>query len=164
MRGALGGARGGSTFVDLRARWAIGDGWRLAGSYRRGWTGAAIAGGLDGSGRLATRAFALDLGREGIFGADSAGLRLAAPLRVTSGALTYRLPALWDYATRSVSAWRDGRLDLAPTGRALDAEARYARPLWGGSLATNLFWRRDPGNIAALPDDLGAAARFTLGF
>jgi hypothetical protein len=32
-----------------------------------------------------------------------------------------------------------------------------------GSVSTNLFWRRDPGNIAAAPDDAGVAVRYTLG-
>ena len=33
-----------------------------------------------------------------------------------------------------------------------------------GDLQTNLFWRRDPGNIAALPADMGGAIRYAIGF
>ena len=53
---------------------------------------------------------------------------------------------------------------LAPAGRELVVEASYAMALLGGDLVVNSWWRRDPGHIAAMPDDQGAAARFTLGF
>lgn len=162
---ALGRVEGRSTFLDLGLRIEPGDGWRLWGRYRLGWTGARMGGGIEGGGLLATRAFALDLGKQEVLApGDSAGLRLTAPLRVLAGGLDYRLPDQWDYATGSVSGWRDGRLNLTPTGRALDAEMRYAVPMGEGWLAGNLFWRRDPGNIAALDDELGAALRFSLGF
>ena len=47
-----------------------------------------------------------------------------------------------------------------------DLQGAYgpAPALWGGSLATNLFWRRDPGNRADLPADRGAALRFSVGY
>lgn len=54
--------------------------------------------------------------------------------------------------------------DLAPTGRELVVEASYALPLFGGDVVANSWWRRDPGHIAAMPDDKGAALRFTMGF
>jgi hypothetical protein len=54
-------------------------------------------------------------------------------------------------------------INLAPTGREIDAEAAWARPLGAGWLSANLYWRTQPGHIAAAPDDLGAAIRFTLG-
>ena len=81
-----------------------------------------------------------------------------------SGGIDLRLPAYFDYDTRSVTAWNDARLNLAPTGREVDVEAVYAVPLAGGSLQTNLFWRRDPGNFAQLPDDRGAAVRYGVAF
>jgi hypothetical protein len=37
-------------------------------------------------------------------------------------------------------------------------------PLAQGHLGANLFWRRDPGHIAAMPDDKGAAIRFDWRF
>jgi len=95
---------------------------------------------------------------------DSVGLGVAQPLRVSSGGIDLRLPTFYDYDTRSVTAWTDARLNLAPTGREVDVEARYAFPLAGGVLQTNLFWRRDPGNFAALPDDRGVAVRFGTAF
>lgn len=163
--GAFGRGRATSHFVDLGARWRAGDGWSLGGSGRIGWTDAILAGGVAGRGTIRTGAFAADIGKDGVFGAsDSLGLRLAQPLRVARGGLTLTLPSDYDYATTSVSGWTRERLSLAPGGRELDFEARYAAPLFGGSLATNVFWRRDPGNYAALPPDIGAALRFTLGY
>jgi hypothetical protein len=55
-------------------------------------------------------------------------------------------------------------LNLAPKGRELDLEANYGRVAGSGWVDANLFLRRDPGNIAAASDDVGAAVRFTVGF
>jgi hypothetical protein len=48
----------------------------------------------------------------------------------------------------------------------VDAELSYGATLLSGNawLGGNLFYRRQPGHIASLPDDKGAAIRFTLGF
>jgi hypothetical protein len=85
-------------------------------------------------------------------------------LRVAHGGLTLHLPSAYDYATLAVSGWDDRYLGLSPSGREFDVEARYAAPLWGGSLGTNLFWRRDPGNRADMTADWGAALRFSVGY
>ena len=162
--GALGNAAATSWFVDARARWAMGGGWSLGGSMRQGWTAAALRNGFAGSGRLRTSAFAADIGKDGVFGGDTIGLRVSQPLRVTGGGVDYLLPTNYDYATGLVSDWTRQRLNLSPTGSELDIEARYARPLFAGGLETNLFWRRDPGNIAAFAPDYGMAMRYSLGF
>jgi hypothetical protein len=94
---------------------------------------------------------------------DRFGLRLAQPLRVSSGGLKVDLPVAWDYATTSAQI-KAGRINLAPSGREIDAEALYAVPLWAGSLSTSLYWRKDPGHFAAAPDDTGAALRFGKAF
>ena len=44
------------------------------------------------------------------------------------------------------------------------AALRKRLSLWYGSLQTNLFVRRDPGNFAAIGDDLGAAMRWSVTF
>ncbi len=160
----LGATRATTWFADLDARIEAGDGWTLGGSLRRGWSEARVRHGIDGTGLVRTAAFAADLGKDGVFGADSIGLRIAQPLRVTTGGLDLRLPTLWDYATASVATWATQRLNLAPDGREIDVEARYARPFGPGTIQTNLFWRRDPGNIAALPADYGMALRYGFGF
>ena len=57
-------------------------------------------------------------------------------------------------------------MSLTPSGREIDAELSYGSTLLGGNawLGGNLFYRRQPGHIAAADDDIGAALRFTLGF
>ena len=160
----LGAARASSRFVDLDARWTTSTGWSVGGSWRRGWTDAALRGGLTGTGRLTTVAFAADIGKDHLFGRDSVGLRVAQPLRVAHGGVDYRMPTQWDYATLAVTDWTTQRLNLAPGGREIDVEARYRIAIGTGDLQTNLFWRRDPGNIAALPADVGGAIRYAIGF
>lgn len=163
--GALGGARADSAFVDLSARYDLGAGWSLGGSMRQGWTSAKLRGGLEGSGLIRTNGFSADLGKAGLFvPGDRFGLRIAQPLRVASGALDLRLPGGWDYYSESVDKWNATRLNLTPTGREVDYELAYSFPLLEGDISSNLFWRRHPGNFAALPPDRGAAVRLNLGF
>jgi subtilisin family serine protease len=159
---SLGALHATSWFAEARARLDLAGGWTVGGAARRGSTRAE--GGLGATGRIATGSFALDLGKAGLFGTDNAGLRLAQPLRVARGGIDLMLPTLWDYAARRVAVWTAQRYDLTPQGRELDAEARYGRMFAGGWIEGNLFWRRDPGNVAALPDDTGLALRFTRGF
>ncbi|MEG3123074.1 S8 family peptidase [Sphingomonas sp. GB1N7] len=162
---AFGATRATSWFVDAVARLEAGGGWYLGGSMRQGWTSADVRGGLSGSGLIRTDAFAADLGKDGLFArGDSFGLRVAQPLRVSRGGLDLRLPTNYDYATGTPDAWLTQRLNLAPTGRELNFEARYSFGMLGGTLQTNLFWRRDPGNYVALPDDRGGALRFAVAF
>lgn len=161
---SLGGGGATSWLTDARARLDAGDGWSLGGWVRQGWTRAAIGNGVGDGAAIRTGAFAADIGKDGVVGRDSVGVGVAQPLRVTSGSVHYTLPTLWDYATGSVAEWTTQALNLAPQGRELDVEARYARAWLGGAVQTNLFWRRDPGNIAALPDDYGVALRYSLGF
>ena len=161
---ALGAPRATSWFAEGGARWQADAGWTVGGRWRQGWTSARLRGGVEGAGTVRTTAWSVDVGKDGVFGADSLGLRLAQPLRVAAGGVDLRLPTLYDYATLAVSTWTTQRLNLAPQGRELDLELRYARRLGPGDLSTNLFWRRDPGNIAALPDDRGVAVRYGIGF
>ena len=161
---SLGGAHATSWFADARARWEASGGWSLGGSMRQGWTRAAVTYG-GGNGFIRTNAYAADIGKDGVFGGDSIGLRVAQPLRVMRGSgLDLTLPTGWDYDTGTVSDFTTQRMNLAPTGREIDVEARYARRWLGGEVQTNLFWRRDPGNIASLAPDYGMALRWSAGF
>ena len=162
---ALGGTRATSWFVDSMARFATDSGWSFSGSVRQGWTNADVRGGLQGRGMIRTNAFAADFGKDRVFGLrDTFGLRIVQPLRVARGGIDLTLPTAYDYDTLAVSAWTTQRMNLAPTGREIDMEARYALPLWTGVLQTNLFLRRQPGNFVALGEDLGAAARWSVAF
>ena len=163
--GALGAARADSLFLDIAARYDLGSGWSLGGSMRQGWTHARLRGGVEGSGLVRTNGFAADIGKDGLLLAgDRFGLRVAQPLRVSSGGIDLRLPGGWDYYSQSVDRWNATRLNLAPTGREVDLELAYSWPFAGGDVSSNLFLRRQPGNYAAMPVDRGAAVRVNFGF
>jgi hypothetical protein len=155
------GAR--SWFADSQVRLNAGQGWSLAAAWRQGWTNISPGGTRIGSDHLRSSAWSFDLTKSGLFGQrDRFGLRLAQPLRVTGGGLTVHLPVSYDYATL-LAGYADQRINLAPGGHETDLEAAWSLPIRGGTLATNLYWRGQPGNIAAAPDDVGAAIRLTLG-
>ena len=90
-------------------------------------------------------------------------MRVAQPMRVSSGGLNLRLPTSYDYETLT-PGWTIERFGLAPRGREIDVETVYGQPLAGGWVTLNGYWRRQPYNIAAFPNDLGAAIRFSTGF
>ena len=75
------------------------------------------------------------------------------------------LPTAYDYTTLTATDTLS-RMSLAPTGREVDTELSYGSSLSGGNawIGGNLFYRRQPGHIANLPDDKGAAVRFSLSF
>jgi subtilisin family serine protease len=161
----LGAGRASSLFADLAAQWLPGGGWRIGGSLRRGWTDAQLRQGVQGSGAIRTSAWAADIGKDRLFASvDSIGLRVAQPLRVSHGGIDLALPQGWDYATGSVTDWSSSRINLAPNGREIDYELRYRWSFLDGDVSSNLFLRRQPGNFAAMPDDLGGAVRLSWGF
>jgi hypothetical protein len=159
----LGSARGETLFLDAGLRQALGS-WSLGASWRQGWTFAHLTG-LNGGGVVVSNAFAADVTKGGVFDhTDHLGLRLSQPLRVASGGLGLVLPTDYSYDSVSVTAWSRETFNLAPSGHELDMEFSYGRPFAGGSLDANLFVRRQPGNIAAAPDERGAALRMAWGF
>ncbi len=163
LGGSLGAPSGTSWFVDLDVRAPVG-GWLLGGSVKQGWTAARLSG-IDGGGQLRSVAWSADLSKTDLWTAgDSFGLRLAQPLRVTHGGLSLVLPTHWNYGTGAVDVWTKQTLNLAPTGRELDLEARYALPLILGDLQASLFWRRQPGHVVNSLDDKGVAVRWETGF
>ena len=113
---------------------------------------------------LRTSAWSIDLERYGVFGnGDRLGFRVAQPLRVESGGLNLDLPVAYSYATQSATFGIE-RLSLAPTGREVMGELAWNGPLWGGSASASLYYRKDPGNYATVPDDGGAVVRWSKGF
>jgi hypothetical protein len=75
------------------------------------------------------------------------------------------LPTSYDYST-GIATDTLSRMSLSPSGREVDAELSYGSALLGGNawIGGNLYYRRQPGHIASVPDDKGAAIRFSLGF
>jgi subtilisin family serine protease len=146
------GAGGAVTrFIDLDARFDLGNGWSANGSVRRGWT-QGQSGGVLASANLSSMASSLGIVHEQ--SNRRIGLRFALPTRVTGGGLGLIVPTSFDYTTGAIGY--DSRfVSLAPQGRESDMEANAGLRVGDGWLETNLFWRRQPGNIAAAPDDRG---------
>ena len=163
--GPVFGSAGGATslvadarvLLDMRGDWQIAAAWRQM--RTRPDRGGLVAGGV-----LWSTAFSFDVAKPNLLrSGDRAALRFAQPLRVARGGIDLNLPVAYDYQTGAAELGRR-TYNLAPTGRELVVEASYALSLFGGDLIANTWWRQDPGHIAAMPDDKGAAVRFTLGF
>ena len=151
-----------TTFIDGTAELSLGRGWLASASYRRGWTSVSGAGRLIEDGRLGTQAFSADLAKWGIFGDDDRlAFRFTQPLRVVKGGFDLYLPVAYDYTT-GIATYGNRFMSLAPRGRELDYELAYGRSMFGGYLDLNAFFRTDPGNIEAMRNDVGAAARFKV--
>lgn len=158
----LGGAR--TAFLDASLRFAPAEGWEIAGAWRQGWTRIDAVGLAAQGSRFASNGWSLDIARAGVMArGDSLGLRLSQPLRVSSGGLALMLPVAWDYAT-SLPGYGVQQLSLVPTGREIDGELAWRGPVWGGSAGASLFYRRQPGHQSAMPDDVGAALRWSRAF
>lgn len=170
--GSLLGARLGPVFGAGGATSLVGDAslafdvqgdWKVAAAWRQMWT-RPDQHGLIAGGALWSTAFSFDVTKANLVQAgDRAALRFAQPLRVARGGIDLILPVAHYYATGRTDFARR-TYNLAPTGRELVVEASYALSLFGGELIANTWWRQDPGHIAAMPDDQGAALRFTMGF
>lgn len=161
---ALGIAGATSRFASLEARAALGGGWSLVGNARTGWTQAHLtAGAIESAGTIRSSGFSATLSKAGVFGGDRFDLRVAQPLRVDRAAARFSLPVSYDYATLS-TGFEDRTVNLAPSGREIDAEAVYAASVLGGDLGAHLFWRREPGHVLTRDPDVGAALTFAVGF
>ena len=156
--GALGGGGSSTLFLDVEARHELGSGWSASLAGRRGWTSF-------GAGKFQSEAYAFDLAKTGLLnGSDRIGLRLSQPLRIATGGFATMLPTAYNYTTGEATNSLE-RFSLSPSGREMDAELSYGRPVIGsGWVGGNLFMRRQPGHVANAPDDVGAAFRFSLAF
>ena len=162
--GPMFGAGGATSLVgDASAAVETQAGWQFVAAWRQMWTRPDQRG-LIAGGALWSTAFSFDVAKANLVRpGDRAALRFAQPLRVARGGIDLTLPVAHDYATGRTDFGRR-TYNLAPTGRELVVEASYALALFGGDLVANTWWRRDPGHIAAMRDDRGAALRFTMGF
>jgi hypothetical protein len=159
------GANGARTlFADASAGWRFAPGWRLGGAVRQGWTRADHGGAIVTGSGFVSRSWSADLVKQGVLGRfDSLGLRVSQPLRVEQGGLALSLPVDYDYATLTPT-YATRVLSLSPTGRDMDGEIAWTGPFLGGSAAASVFYRKDPGHIASVPDDTGVAMRWSRRF
>lgn len=158
LGGSLALIDGGATshFLDLDAALALGR-WTLSADWRRGRTDINGSDVLFTGGTLDSEGWAVALGN-GPF-----ALRVSQPLRVMSGGLIANAPVSFDYATMT-AGFEQRLVSLAPSGRELDLEAVYGLRIGNARLDANLFWRKEPGHIAAMPDDKGVALRLLKPF
>jgi subtilisin family serine protease len=158
---AFGLAGADTLFVDARAGWSFAADWRLGGALRQGWTQARDAGMVAAGSQLVSRAWSLDLTRADVFApGDSLGFRLSQPMRVESGGLNLSLPVDYSYETLTPT-YGIRSLSLTPQGRELTGELAWRGWLWEGSASASLFYRKDPGHYASLPDDRGVAVSWS---
>jgi hypothetical protein len=161
---AFGSGGSNSLFVDASAAWRVGDGWRLGGAFRQGWSRADRTGVIGTGSKFVSRGWSADLTKQGVFDSfDSLGLRVSQPLRVESGGLNLTLPVGYDYATL-MPVYGAQRLSLAPQGREIDGELAWHGLLFGGDASASVFYRTDPGHFASLPDDKGVAVKWAKRF
>jgi len=100
---------------------------------------------------LTTSTFALRADRP-LAGHGRLHLSVSQPLRVERGRASLAVPV---GRTRTGEVLRDQvRADLAPSGRQIDIEARWERPLAGGALRLGAVVTREPGHRAAADPEL----------
>lgn len=152
-----------SLFLDAALSWRPRSAWRLGAAWRRGTTTVGRISGMTGDQRLITSAWAVDLTRFGVLSPEGAmSLRVSQPLRV-NGSGGRGLPVEYGYELRGMSRVATGAT-MTPTGREIAAELNWQGPLLRGWVAAGLYFRRDPGHFAGLPDDRGAAFSWSARF
>lgn len=161
----LGLAGSDNLFVDLDLGLALAQHWRAGASWRQGFTSLRDAALVAPGSQLTSYGWSLDLERRGVLASDdSVALRLAQPLRVSSGGLNLRLPSSFSYETLAPDAYAIRTLSLSPEGREVQGELAWRGRLWGGGAMASLFYRRQPGHYADAPDDAGVALRWSRQF
>ncbi|WP_114521676.1 S8 family peptidase [Altererythrobacter sp. ZODW24] len=161
---ALGAGGADTLFLDASIGWDVAPGLRLGGALRQGHSQARGGGTIADGSQFISRAWSVDLEKRGVLSRfDSIGLRISQPLRVESGGLNLDLPVSYDYATESAQ-FGISRLSLTPQGREMMGEIAWRGPWLGGQAAASIYYRKDPGHYASLPDDRGVALRWSSDF
>ena len=162
--GAFGGVAADSVIAGLSAHRSLGAGWTLLASAHAGMSHAAMQGHgmVRDASALWTGSFAVGLVGES---ADRAGgrwgFRLSQPLRIEAG--------------RAQLRWVSGRtpdgrveveeatLDLVPSGRQMDVELSWSRPVAGGRAHLAGVVTRDAGHVRG-EHEAALLARYSLSF
>ena len=160
LEGALGEVQGTTHFFGINGAWALGAAsgsnaisdninasppWQLLASAYLGRTRTQVhRGGLvQGVDTILSSAFSIGAVRASLWRRDDwLGLRLSQPLRAEAASLRLRLPAGRTRYGELLSQAHS--VNLAPTGRHLQAEAVYHLPLAGGALEASLGAERQP--------------------
>lgn len=163
IRGGLQAGGTNSLFLDGALSWRPGDGWRFGAAWRHGVTRSSVVGLASPGVSFTTDAWAFDVTRQGVLSQGaSLSLRVSQPLRVANDAGS-GLPVEYSYEMRG-QAHVATSVTLAPSGREIAGEINWRGPLLGGWASTGLFYRKNPGHFATVPDDLGAAVGWSAIF
>ena len=150
--------------MRMGARAALPGDMTFSANWQQGWTKAAAGGLLRDGGLLMSRSWSADLARRDLFTRnDMIGLRVSQPLRVIASRFNVLLADGWDWQ-QEIATERSVALNLVPQGRQRDYEMSYGRGFGPGWLGANLYLREQGGNIATMPDELGMALRWSMGF
>ena len=164
LHDALGGGGADTLFLDADLAWYPGGPWRVGAAWRQGFTHARPLGAVTSDSRFVSDSWSLDVSRAGLFQPDDTlALRVSQPLRVRSGGVGLLLPVSWDYETLT-PGYAVNRISFAPSGREIDLELAWNGTLRTGTAAASLFYRKDPGHYAGMPDDKGAALSWSTVF
>ena len=157
------GANGARTWLaDVGADLRLGTNWHASAALRRGFTSIGAGGARLGRDYIRSDAWSFDISKTHLFiPRDQFALRIAQPLRVSSGGFDVTLARRYDYASQSATLATQ-RVNLTPKGHEVDVEALYAREVGRGLISGNVYFRRNPGHFATAPNDYGLAIRFTL--
>ena len=143
--GAFGELATGAVFAGLRAGGDLG-GWHLDAAAEVGSASPAARDGIiSGVSTIATSAFALRASRP-LARSGTLHLSLAQPLRIERGRARLDVPVGRTPAGEVVRSRVTA--DLAPSGRQLDAAAKWHRRLGGGELRLGAVATREPGHRA----------------
>lgn len=158
--GLGGGSGADSLFIDIGAGLDLARNWRLGGSLRQGWTHARQVGRVSSGSAFTSSGWSLDFTRHGLFaGNDNLSLRIAQPLRVSSGGLNLALPVDYSYDTLTATTGLR-HINLSPSGHEISRELAWRE----GPVTASLYWRSDPGHYAKAPDDYGLALGWATEF
>ena len=162
--GAFGEIAADSVIAGLSAHRSLGAGWTFLASAHAGMSHAAMQGHgmVRDVSALWTGSFALGLVGEGVGRVGGQwGLRLSQPLRIEAGSAKLR----WVSGRTP-----DGRveleeatLDLVPSGRQMDLELSWSRPVAGGQAHLAGVVTRDAGHVRG-EHEAALLARYGLSF
>lgn len=164
--GALGVEGANSSFYTISGVAPLGSGFEIVGNYTMGKTDMSADGTslLGNWSDVRANAFGLGIVRRGVLGSDDRlGLLAGQPLRVNSAEATLTVPVGYS-ADKSVDQASE-TLSLVPTGRELDVQLAYERPLSGQTgISGWLMMQIEPGHVADAAPAYGIGLRYSAEF
>ncbi len=155
-----------TTYAGASAQIGLPAGLRLNLSADMGVTFAAPGAGsiVTNMTPIRSQAFSAGISKPNIATAgDVIGIVARQPLRIESGSMS--IPAYLGRAASGRADVRQQALSLVPSGRAVDVEAFYHRPVTAaGAVAASAVWRRHPGHDRTAPNEGLLSLRFRQGF